>query len=118
MGAELTVPTVTTWNERDTAAIANAGTKKHKLATGKHKRLRGTIYCDVTGTLTITFKRAATGANIDLWSKTIPIDGTNPNFTWTWDEMVRGPYVELVWTNASGGNSSDFRAFNELLPQA
>ena len=80
-----------------------------------YNRVRGQVFCDQTGTCVLNWRAKASGPIV--YSFNVPVDGSQSANTYAWnDEPIRGQYLEVVFTNTSGMNATQFTAFHEALP--
>ena len=103
-----------TWQVNDTDGIGGGAVETMgQLNLSGYRRVVGQLVQDVAGTLTINFRTVQGGAVVETF--VVAQDLGHPNFTYTYDQLVRAPYVEITFTN--GGAASAFlRAHNEALP--
>lgn len=77
------------------------------------KRIVGVCFTDVAvASLVINQRGSRTGAV--LFTKNVPVDPSQAATTYTFDEAIRAPYVEIVATQG-GVPSTIFRAFTQAL---
>lgn len=91
-------------------AVVNFG----RLNLQGFARTQGTWFQDVPAASVVLEYRAAALGPV-LFTFPVPLNGTQPASTYTWDEPVHAPYVTLVVTNG-GAPTAASRIFHEAIP--
>jgi hypothetical protein len=86
-----------------------------KVNIGGYARVRGVVYQNQLGALTLQWRN--TGAGAIVFSDVIPQTGGQPNFTYQFDTQVRAPYLTIRFQNGPA-LSATFIAHAEAFPNA
>ena len=101
MSAVLTRSTMKVWSADEGAlAPAQVFTTGHvDLSKFLNGTVRGSVFCDVTGTLEIIQERIAGGASLIF---DVTIDAAQPNFSFPFIVAIFWPLVSFRFTNGAG----------------